>query len=102
MTMSNNLVLPLEQYRAFIADPTLGQALARETRLQRQRQRESERGAQTEAFTNLKLEEQLRDRAGDATRDTFTWVTQYAKTYNEHWIEEGRPDPYEHFPSYEY
>jgi hypothetical protein len=38
----------------------------------------------------------------EATRGTFTWVTQYAKTYNEHWVEEGRPDPYEHFPAYDY
>src|SRR5437773_8860981 len=38
----------------------------------------------------------------EATRDTFTWVTQYAKTYNEHWVEEHRPDPNEHFPPNEY
>jgi hypothetical protein len=34
-----------------------------------------------------------------ATRDTYTWVTKYAKTYNEHWVVEGRSSPYEHFPS---
>src|SRR6266480_4069091 len=38
----------------------------------------------------------------EATKDTFTWVTKHAMTYNEHWIEEGRPDPYEHFPLYPY
>ena len=38
----------------------------------------------------------------EATCDPYTWVTQHAKTYNEHWIEEGRPDPYEHFPEYPY
>ena len=27
----------------------------------------------------------------EATRDPFTWVTQYAKSWNEHWVEEGRP-----------
>src|SRR5690242_5749172 len=37
-----------------------------------------------------------------ATIDTFTWVTGYAKTFNEHWSEEGREDPHEHFPSLEY
>src|SRR5690349_6056439 len=42
------------------------------------------------------------DRAKAATKDPFTWVTQYAKTWNEHWLEEGRPDPYEHFPPYPY
>jgi hypothetical protein len=39
------------------------------------------------------------DQVREATRDTFTWVTQHAKTYNEHWVEEGRPDPYECFPA---
>ena len=47
-------------------------------------------------------EKDQKQRVIEATRDTFTWVTKYAKTYNEHWIEEGRPDPYEHFPPYEY
>jgi hypothetical protein len=42
------------------------------------------------------------ERIRQATADPFVWVTEYAKTYNEHWIEEGRPDPYEHFPPYEY
>lgn len=37
-----------------------------------------------------------------ATRDTFTWTTQHAQTYNEHWAVEGRPSPYEFFPAYEY
>ena len=40
--------------------------------------------------------------AREATRDAFHWVTRFAKTYNEHWVEEGRPDPYEHFPSHDY
>lgn len=37
-----------------------------------------------------------------ATADTFTWVTQHTKTYNEHWKVENRPSPYEHFPPYGY
>jgi hypothetical protein len=37
-----------------------------------------------------------------ATADTFTWATCYAKTFNEHWKEEGRRDPHEHFPKIEY
>jgi hypothetical protein len=40
--------------------------------------------------------------AEQATQDTFTWVTQHTKTYNEHWHEEGRPSPRERFPDYEY
>lgn len=38
----------------------------------------------------------------EATSDTYRWVTEHTKTYNEHWIEEGRPSPYEPFPQYEY
>ncbi len=34
----------------------------------------------------------------EATADTYLWVRRYTKTYNEHWQEEGRPSPYEHFP----
>ena len=46
--------------------------------------------------------EELKKMVREATRDPFTWVTRYAKTYNEHWVEEGRPDPYEFFPPYPY
>ncbi len=35
-------------------------------------------------------------------RDTYTWVTQYTQTKNEHWLEEGRPSPDEPFPPYDY
>ena len=43
------------------------------------------------------------DRAvSEATGDPFTWVTKYAKSFNEHWALEGRPAPHEHFPTYEY
>jgi hypothetical protein len=38
----------------------------------------------------------------NATRDPFTWVTQWTETYNEHWVEEGRPSQYEKFPPYDY
>jgi hypothetical protein len=37
-----------------------------------------------------------------ATSDTYGWVTEHTKTYNEHWQEEGRPSPYEPFPREEY
>lgn len=37
-----------------------------------------------------------------ATRDCFTWATEHTQTYNEHWKEENRPSPYEHFPPYDY
>ena len=40
-------------------------------------------------------------RVQEAISDTYTWVTQYTETYNEHWVEEGRPGPYEKFPPFE-
>jgi hypothetical protein len=44
----------------------------------------------------------ISDRAQAATRDAFTWLTRYTKTYNQHWQEEGRPSPYEPFPPHNY
>src|ERR1700735_1718169 len=47
----------------------------------------------------------VKDDAGwveEATKDTFTWVTQHTKTYNEHFREEGRPCAEESFPAFEY
>jgi|SRR5271157_489552 len=38
----------------------------------------------------------------DAVRDTCTWVTEFTQTKNEHWLDEGRPSPYEPFPRYDY
>ena len=37
-----------------------------------------------------------------ATRNTFTWVTEHTETRNDHWVEEGRPSPYEPFPKLPY
>ena len=42
------------------------------------------------------------NRVQEATDNPFIWVTQHAKTWNEHWVEEGRPEAYEHFPPYDY
>ena len=41
-------------------------------------------------------------RIENATASAFIWATQFAKTRNEHWVEEHRPSPYEHFPLYAY
>ena len=41
-------------------------------------------------------------KAEAATRDTYTWVTEHTETYNEHWVEEQRPSPYEKFPAFDY
>ena len=40
--------------------------------------------------------------AEEATRDPFIWVTEHTETYNEHWVEEKRPSPYEKFPRFDY
>ena len=45
--------------------------------------------------------EAQRAQVQEAVRDTYTWVTEYTKTFNEHWQEEGRPSPYEPFPRYD-
>lgn len=37
-----------------------------------------------------------------ALRDPFIWATEYTQTYNPHWVEEGRPSPYEPSPKYLY
>jgi hypothetical protein len=44
----------------------------------------------------------LQQRILEATGHPFIWATRYAKTVNEHWVEEGRPAPYEHIPRYDY
>jgi hypothetical protein len=41
-------------------------------------------------------------RVQEIVSDAFYWVTEFTETFNEHWIEEGRPSPYEHFPDYPY
>lgn len=42
---------------------------------------------------------ELAERAREATRDAYLWVTQRTKTYNEQWVKQGRSSPYESFPS---
>lgn len=37
-------------------------------------------------------------RVDAAISDPLDWLQQHTKTYNEHWVEEGRPSPYEPFP----
>jgi hypothetical protein len=45
---------------------------------------------------------ELQQRILEAISDPFIWVTRHAKTVNEHWVEEGRPFPHEHFPPHDY
>lgn len=38
------------------------------------------------------------ERVRAALSDPYRWATEYTQTYNEHWVEEGRPSAYEPFP----
>ena len=38
----------------------------------------------------------------EAVRSPYVWATKFTETYNEHWQEEGRPSPYEPFPTWPY
>src|ERR1022692_206462 len=48
---------------------------------------------------NLRSAEDARLR--EAISNPYRWATEYTKTYNEQWVEEHRPNPYEPFPSAE-
>jgi len=37
-------------------------------------------------------------RVQQAVNDPYTWATEYTRTHNSHWLEEGRPSPYEPIP----
>jgi hypothetical protein len=63
--------------------------------MKRRVQRLEEEREQTTLASRLRNQ----PRVQEAIRDTYTWVTQYTRTYNEHWQEEGRPSPYEPFPN---
>jgi hypothetical protein len=42
------------------------------------------------------------NRVREAVSKPYIWVTQYTKTFHEHWVEEGRPSPEEPFPPHLY
>src|ERR1700726_973495 len=37
-------------------------------------------------------------RLREAISNPYHWATEFTQTYNEHWVEERRPSPYEPFP----
>jgi hypothetical protein len=41
-------------------------------------------------------------RTQQAIQSPYAWVTEHTESYNEHWQDEGRPSPYEHFPTLPY
>jgi hypothetical protein len=58
--------------------------------------------AERKAAMAKALQLAVHSRVQEAVRDTFLWVTRYTRTYNEHWLDEGRPSPYEPFPPHPY
>lgn len=70
--------------------------------LSRQRVRLTREHENVSATQSSQVLSNLRDRAEEATRDPFVWVTEYTQTWNEHWVEEGRPSPNEPFPRLPY
>jgi hypothetical protein len=69
-----------------------------------EQERRIERLEEAERKVAAAKESQLdaHSRVQEAVRDTFVWVTRYTCTYNEHWLDEGRPSPYEPFPPHPY
>lgn len=92
--MRRNTTLPQLVPFRLRADPRWGLASARLELSQRARYKPPE---------DLSVQVAERDaKAEAATRDPYTWVTEHTETYNEHWVEESRPSPYEKFPAFEY
>ena len=69
-----------------------------------EQERRIERVEEAERKEAASKESQLaaHSRVQEAVRNTFVWVTRYTRTYNEHWLDEGRPSPYEPFPPHLY
>ena len=69
-----------------------------------EQERRIERVEEAERKEAASKESQLaaHSREQEAVRNTFVWVTRYTRTYNEHWLDEGRPSPYEPFPPHLY
>lgn len=71
------------------------EALVRQE-LQR-REEERARARNVESSTSaLELQRRIRE----ATRSPAYWMRNHTKTFNQHWVEEGRPAPNEHFPDW--
>lgn len=85
-TKNSSIIGAPASYR-LIVDPNWGRAAATAALHARQLRKPSE---------------ELSVRAGKVTRDPYHWVTEYTETFNQHWVEEGRPSPYEPFPKHAY
>lgn len=67
--------------------------------LELRQRREALALAKGEATTLSDLDERaLAEQVRKATSSTYTWLTEYTQTYNQHWKEQGRGSPYEPFP----
>ena len=68
-------------------------------RLIERRDEELARARQVESSTSSHEHEA---RVREATKTTWGWLSGYTETYNQHWVEEGRPRPNEPFPKKPY
>lgn len=96
--MKNSIITAEPVSFRLATDPRWGRAKATEILQQRQRAKQLQQSQTERESQQLRLA----DQAGEATRNPYVWATQHTETYNEHWIEEGRPSPYEPFPSWPY
>jgi hypothetical protein len=62
-----------------------------------QEQRDRAQGIESHASGDSKAESR---RVREATKDTYTWLTQYTKTFNPHWKEQKLESPYLPFPDW--
>jgi len=69
-----------------------------------EQERRIERLEEAEQNAAAAKESQLaaHSRVQEAVRDTFVWFARYTRTYNEHWLDEGRPSSSEPFPLHRY
>lgn len=61
------------------------------------REEERARARKVESSTS---DHELQRRIREATASTAHWMRSYTKTFNPHWVEEGRPAPNEPFPEW--
>jgi len=89
-----SLTLPTTDLDAYLRALARRRVEEHEESLARARQTENPVSSEEAAARNKRVRE--------ATADEWTWLRNHTETYNPHWIEEGRPSPYEPFPDKPY
>jgi len=76
--------------------------LARAALLLEDEQEELDRARQVQSQVSDEDKAAHAQRVREATKDTWTWLTRYTKTYNPHWKEQKLESPYLPFPEWDY